>query len=69
MHEVISERVQLKIIQKKKRKRGHIHLVSQDPLLVITYWDNDEAEKEGKDTPISIYQFAADYYCEDLSFV
>ena len=44
-------------------------LVSKDPLLVINYWDNDEAEEEGKDTPISIYQFAADYHCEDLSFV
>ena len=45
-------------------------LVSKDPLLVVNYWDNDEAEEEEKDTPISIYQFAADYYCEDLlSFV
>ena len=44
-------------------------LVSKDPLLVINYWDNDEAEEEGEDTPISIYQFSADYYCEDLNFV
>ena len=43
-------------------------LVSKGPLLVINYWDNDEAEEEGEDTPISIYQFAADYG-EDLSFV
>ena len=44
-------------------------LVSNDHLLVINYWDNDEA-KEGEDISISIYQFAADYYyCEDLNFV
>ena len=31
------------------------YLVSKDPLLVINFWDKDEAEE--------------DYYCEDLSFV
>ena len=29
-------------------------LVSKNPLLVINYWDNDEAEEEGEDTPINI---------------
>ena len=44
-------------------------LVSNDHLLVINYWDNDKG-KEGEDTSISIYQFAADYYyCEDLNFL
>ena len=41
-------------------------LVSNDPLLVINYWDKDKAKEERDDTSISIFQFDADYYCEDL---
>ena len=49
--------------------RADSGLSSKDPLMVVNYWEKSDGEDEGEETPVSVYQLAADFYCDDLVFV
>ena len=69
IHVWYDENEKVDIIWNGRITRVERNLTSRDPLLVLTYWDNESIEEDGEDTPISVYQLAADFYCGDLFFV
>ena len=40
-----------------------------DPMLIVNYWTEDGCESNGKATPMSVYDLAADYYSKELWFL
>ena len=40
-----------------------------DPLILVNYWDTEGHEEDGQMSPINVFQFATDFYCEDMWFI
>ena len=40
-----------------------------DPLILVNYLDTEGHEEDGEASPINVFQFATDFYCEDMWFI
>ena len=40
-----------------------------DPLILVNYWDTEGHKEDGEVSPINVFQFATDFYCEDMWFI